>query len=55
MKKVLDLPITDTKLQEVITNLKNIKTPSPDGYGNEVYITFKDLISPLYYRHTNVY
>lgn len=31
----------------IISSLKNNKSPSPDGFVNEFYKTFKDVISPL--------
>uniref|UniRef100_A0A3B3QX57 Reverse transcriptase domain-containing protein n=1 Tax=Paramormyrops kingsleyae TaxID=1676925 RepID=A0A3B3QX57_9TELE len=46
-KEKLDMPITPRELDDVILHLKNNKTPDPDGYVNEFYKTFKELLSPL--------
>ena len=45
--KVLDRPITAEEVLEVISTLKNNKSPGPDGYINEFYKKFKDTLSPL--------
>lgn len=47
MAKELDEPIRESEIQQIISTLKNNKSPGPDGYINEFYKTFKDLISPL--------
>lgn len=46
-RKELDKPISPLELEEVIKDLKNNKSPGPDGYVNEFYKKFKDLVSPL--------
>ncbi len=43
----LDKPIEELKIKQVISSLKNSKSPGPDGYVNEFYKTFKDLLAPL--------
>lgn len=45
--KELDEPIEEWEIKQVISTLKNNKSPGPDGYVNEFYKTFKDLLSPL--------
>lgn len=45
MSKELDKPIKECEIKETISKLK--KKYSPDGYINEFYKTFKDLLSPL--------
>uniref|UniRef100_A0A3P8SZA0 Reverse transcriptase domain-containing protein n=1 Tax=Amphiprion percula TaxID=161767 RepID=A0A3P8SZA0_AMPPE len=47
MAKELDEPIRESEIQQVISTLKNNKSPGPDGYINEFYKTFKETISPL--------
>lgn len=45
-------------MQQAISNLKDNKSPSPDGYINEFYKTFKEIISPLLleaYHHVLLY
>lgn len=54
MGKQLDEPIRKSEIEQVISNLKNNKSPGPDGYINEFYKTFKEMISPLllqFYHH----
>lgn len=45
--KKLDEPITTQEITLVISSLKNNKSPGPDGYINEFYKSFKDLLTPL--------
>ena len=45
--KELDKPIEELEIKQVISSLKNNKSPGPDGYVNEFYKTFKDLLAPL--------
>lgn len=47
MSKELDEPIKECEIQETISKLKKNKSPGLDGYINEFYKTFKDLLSPL--------
>ena len=43
----MDDPIKEGEIQDIISSLKNNKSPGPDGFANEFYKTFKDVISPL--------
>lgn len=45
--KGLDDPIADLEIKQVIATLKNNKSPGPDGFINEFYKTFVDILSPL--------
>ncbi len=47
MIKELDEPIKEREIQKIILKLKSNKSPGPDGFVNEFYKTFKDVISPL--------
>lgn len=47
MAKELDGLIKEWEVQQVISTLKNNKSPGLDGYINEFYKTFKKTISPL--------
>lgn len=54
MRKELEEPMEEWEIKQVISTLKNNKSPGPDGYTNEFYKTFKDLSSLLLlkaYRH----
>lgn len=46
----IDRPITKEEIEDAIRRLKNNKSPGSDGYTNEFYKTFIDLISPLLER-----
>lgn len=50
MAKDLDEPIEESEIIDTISTLKNNKSPGPDGYINEFYKIFKDLVSPLLLR-----
>lgn len=43
----LDEPIKEWEIKQVISTLRSNKSPGPDGYINEFYKTFKDILSPL--------
>ena len=47
MAKELDEPIKDLEIRQIISTLKNNKSPGPDGYINEFYKAFIEIISPL--------
>lgn len=47
MAKELDEPIRESEVQQVISILKNNKSPGPDGYINKFYKTFKETIPSL--------
>ncbi len=47
MAEKLDSPIEIREIEEVISTLKNNKSPGPDGFINEFFKVFKDIISPL--------
>lgn len=43
----LDKPIQEWKIKQIISTLKNNKSPGPDVFINEFYRTFKNILSPL--------
>lgn len=43
----LDRPITAEEVLQVISTLKNNKSPGPDGYINEFYKIFQETVAPL--------
>lgn len=45
MARGLDEPINELKIRQIISKLKNNKSPVPDGYTNEFYKAFVDNIS----------
>ena len=47
MAKDLDELIKESEIIETISTLKNNKSPGPNGYINEFYKNFKELVSPL--------
>lgn len=47
MAKELDKPIEEWEMKQMISTLKNNTSPEPDGFINEFYKTFKDMLSPL--------
>lgn len=47
---MIDNPITKEEIIEAIKKLKNNKSPGTDGYTNEFYKAFSDIISPLLER-----
>lgn len=48
--KNIDKPITKQEIVEAIGNLKNNKSPGTDGFSNEFYKTFVDIVSPILER-----
>lgn len=48
--ETIDRPISKQEIAEAIGNLKNNKSPGTDGYSNEFYKIFIDLISPILER-----
>uniref|UniRef100_A0A667YZP1 Reverse transcriptase domain-containing protein n=1 Tax=Myripristis murdjan TaxID=586833 RepID=A0A667YZP1_9TELE len=40
----LDKPIKELEIKQMISSLKNSKSPGPDGFVNEFNKTFKDLL-----------
>ena len=47
MAKDMDEPIEEWEIKETIASLKNNKSPGPDGYINEFYKSFNEILSPL--------
>ena len=47
MARELDEPIKDLEIRQIISTLKNNKSPGPDGYINTFYKAFIEIISPL--------
>ncbi len=47
MAEELDEPIKELEIRQIISTLKNNKSPGPDGYINEFYKVFTDMLSPL--------
>ncbi len=45
--KFIDRPITKEEIEKAIKNLKNNKSPGTDGFTNEFYKNYIDLISPI--------
>uniref|UniRef100_A0A8C8E244 Reverse transcriptase domain-containing protein n=1 Tax=Oryzias sinensis TaxID=183150 RepID=A0A8C8E244_9TELE len=45
--KELDEPVQDWEIKQVILSLKNNKSPGPDGFINEFYKHFSDVLTPL--------
>ena len=43
----MEAPISKLEIEEVITNLKNNKSPGSDGFSNEFYKKFSDIVTPL--------
>ena len=51
----MEAPISEIEIKEVITKLKNNKSPGTDGFSNEFYKKFSDTVSPLLlgaFRHS---
>lgn len=47
MARELDEPVKELKIRQIISTLKNNKSPGPGGYINEFYKVFTDMLSPL--------
>lgn len=46
----IDRPITREEIEKAVKNLKNNKSPGSDGFTNEFYENFIDIISPILER-----
>lgn len=47
MARELDEPVKELEIRQIISTLKNNKSPGPDGYINKFYKAFTDMLSPL--------
>ena len=45
--KIMNHPITSTKIEAVIKNLRKNKSPGPDSFSGEFYQTFREEILPI--------
>ena len=45
--KIMNHPITSTKIEAVIKNLPKNKSPGPDSFSGEFYQTFREEILPI--------
>ena len=49
--KIVNNPITSTKIEAVIKNLSKNKSPEPNGFKGEFYQTFREKLMSILLKH----